>query len=196
MKNLKSCLLLYLTLSIITGMAYPLVVTVLARTFFPDQAGGSLVRIQGEVRGSSLIGQKFDSPAYFWPRPSAGDYATIPSSASNLGPASAGLKQAVAERRQRLLPDISDPIPPDLLLASGSGLDPHLSPQAALAQIDHVAKARRLNAREKENLAALVRQQIQPPQWRVFGSPRVNVLLLNLALDSLFPSALPKGAGP
>jgi len=192
MKNLKSCLILYVILSIVTGMAYPLLVAVLARTFFWNQAEGSLIRIQGQVRGSSLIGQKFDSPAYFWPRPSAGDYGTVPSSASNLGPTSAALQQAVEERRKRLAPYISNPIPPDLLLASGSGLDPHISPKAALAQIDHVAKARGLNAQEKESLTALVNQHIQTPQGRVLGGPRVNVLLLNLALDSLYPQPLPK----
>jgi potassium-transporting ATPase KdpC subunit len=196
MKNLKACLLLYVALSIITGMAYPLAVTVAARTFFRNQAEGSLVRVQGEVRGSRLIGQKFSAPAYFWSRPSAGDYSAVPSAASNLGPTSAQLQKQVEERKQKLAPYFSSAIPADLLLASGSGLDPHLSPEAALAQVDHVVQARGLKAEEKQTLIALVKQHIEPPQWRVFGGPRVNVLLLNLALDSLYPPALPKGTGP
>ena len=196
MKNLKACLLLYAALTIITGMAYPLAVTGIARTWFRNQAEGSLIRIQGKVRGSSLIGQKFSSPAYFWPRPSAGDYGAVPSAASNLGPTSAALKKQVEERKKNLATYFSSPIPADLLLASGSGLDPQISPEAALAQVEHVAQARGLKAEEKQNLAALVKQSIQPPQWRVFGRPRVNVLLLNLALDSLYPRALPQGARP
>ena len=196
MKNLKACLLLYAALSIITGMAYPLAVTLAARTLFPRPAEGSLIRIQGEVRGSSLIGQKFSSPAYFWPRPSAGDYGAVPSAASNLGPTSAELKKQVEARRNNLAPYFSSPIPADLLLASGSGLDPHISPEAALAQIEHVAKARGLNDEQKEKLTDLVKQNIQSSQWHILGSPRVNVLLLNLALDSSFPPAWSTGAGP
>jgi K+-transporting ATPase ATPase C chain len=192
MKNLKSCLVLYAALTFTLGIAYPLAVTMVARTFFQDQAEGSLLRIQGEIRGSRLIGQKVDSPAYFWPRPSAGDYGTLPASASNLGPTSAALQQAVAERQRRLSPYIANPIPPDLLLASGSGLDPHLSPAAALSQVDHVAKARGFSAQQKEELMALVSGHIEGPQLGVLGSPRVNVLLLNLALDSFDPQPLLK----
>ena len=191
MKNLKSALILYGALTLLLGAAYPALVTVAVRAVFPKPAAGSLVRVDGEVIGSSLLAQAFDSPAYFWPRPSAGNYGAVPSAASNLGPTSAGLKQAVEERKTRLAPFFSGPVPAELLLASGSGLDPHLSPEAALAQIGHVARARRLNAEAREQLTALVNEQIEGPQWGVLGRPRVNVLLLNLALDSRFPASRP-----
>jgi len=185
MKNLKTCALLYLMLTAITGVAYPFAVTIVSGLLFPDKSTGSLIRIDGEVRGSRLIGQKFTSPAYFWPRPSASDYGTLPSAASNMAPTSALLKRLVAERKVQVSEYISVPIPPDLLLSSGSGLDPHVSPQAALAQVYHVAQARGLNEQQKENLLALVKQHTEGPQWAIFGSSRVNVLELNIALDSM-----------
>jgi len=185
MKNLKSCILIYVMLTAITGAAYPLTVTIVSRFLFPDKSEGSLIRINDEIRGSRLIGQKFNSPAYFWPRPSASDYGTMPSAASNLGPTSADLMKAVEDRKKQLSPFISDPIPADMLLASGSGLDPHISPEAAFSQIDHVVKARGFSSRQREELVSLVKRHIEKPQWGIFGSPRVNVLELNIALDSM-----------
>jgi len=185
MKNLKSLVLLYLILTAITGVGYPLAVTVASRVLFPDKVEGSLIRINGKVRGSKLIGQNFQSPQYFWPRPSASDYGAIPSAASNLGPTSLTLGQLIDERRKKLSSYITEPVPPDLLLASGSGLDPHISPEAALAQVDHVAKARGFSSQQREELASLVKQHTEKPQWGIFGSPRVNVLELNIALDSM-----------
>ena len=141
-------------------------------------ASGSVISRDGQAVGSALLAQKFESDLYFWPRPSAGDYATVPSGASNLGPTSEALKKAIAERRAKFGADA----PEGMLSASGSGLDPHISPEAAMQQINRVAKARNLNP---ERVGALVKAAIEAPQWGVFGEPRVNVLALNLRLDSL-----------
>lgn len=186
MKKFKSAVLLYLILTLLTGVVYPLAVTAVARFGFQAKAEGSLLRVNGEVRGSKLIGQNFSSPQYFWPRPSASDYSALPSAASNLGPTSASLQKLVDQRRAALAPFIAGPIPSDLLLASASGLDPEISPAAAFSQVGHVAQARGLSARQKADLIALVRHQVKGPQWGIFGSPRINVLELNVALDDLF----------
>ena len=194
MRNLKSGILIFLIMAVLTGGVYPLVITVIAQTAFPDQANGSLIRSDGQVQGSLLAGQKFTLPEYFWPRPSISDYNALPSGASNQGPTSAVLKQAVEDRATILTPYISVEIPADLLLASGSGLDPHISPDAALAQIDHVAHARNLSIVQKTHLTELVNQFIEQPQWGIFGAPRINVLRLNLAVDDMFGKPLLGGA--
>lgn len=178
MKTILQALRLLILLTLLTGLAYPVVVTIAARLVFPNQSSGSIVSRDGKAVGSALLAQKFESERYFWPRPSAGDYATVPSGASNLGPTSEALKKAIAERRAKFGADA----PVDMLTASGSGLDPHISPEAAVQQINRVAKARDLNS---ERVGALVKAAIEPPQWGVFGEPRVNVLALNLRLDSL-----------
>jgi potassium-transporting ATPase KdpC subunit len=186
MKNLKPCIVVYLLLTALTGIAYPLLITGISRIAFPDKANGSLIQINGEIRGSSLIGQNFTNPAYFWSRPSACSYGTLPSSASNQGPTSEALKQAVDTRRKYLAQYILGEIPTDLLLASGSGLDSHISPEAAITQIGHVATARNLSPEQISSLDQLVRQLIEKPQWGIFGAPRINVLKLNLEVDRLF----------
>ena len=186
MKNLKPCIIVYLMLTVLTGALYPTVVTAISQALFSDKAYGSLVRIGNEIQGSLLIGQNFTSPAYFWPRPSASDYSALPAASGNQGPTSDALKREVDARRGHLAPYITGEIPPDLLLASGSGLDPHISPQAALAQVDYVAKARNLSDSQKAELEKLVRSYIEPPQWGIFGAPRVNVLKLNMATDFMF----------
>lgn len=178
MKTLFQALRLFLLLTLLTGVAYPLAVTAVTRLVFPNQTGGNLVYHEGKAVGSALLAQKFESTLYFWPRPSAGDYATVPSGASNLGPTSEALKKAIADRRAKFGADA----PMDMLTASGSGLDPHLSPQAAAWQVARVAAARGLDA---ERVAALVAEVTEPPQWGIFGEPRVNVLALNLRLDDL-----------
>ena len=178
MKTILQALRLLILLTLLTGLAYPVVVTIAARLVFPNQASGSIVKRDDQPVGSTLLAQKFESDRYFWPRPSAGDYATVPSGASNLGPTSEALKKAIAERRAKFGADA----PVDMLTASGSGLDPHISPEAAVQQIQRVAKARDLNP---ERVGALVKAAIEPPQWGVFGEPRVNVLALNLRLDAL-----------
>ena len=165
-----------IVLTVFTGWFYPWLVTTIARSAFPDRAEGSLVRIGGEIRGSELIAQKFSGDRYFWPRPSAGDYATVPSSASNLGPSSAALAKA------------HNGIPPaDMVTTSASGLDPEISPEAARYQLDRVAKARRLNESQKEELRTLVEQSVLEPTFGFLGESRVNVLRLNLALDERYP---------
>ena len=178
MKTILQALRLLILLTLLTGLAYPVVVTIAARLVFPNQASGSIVKRDDQPVGSTLLAQKFESDRYFWPRPSAGDYATVPSGASNLGPTSEALKKAIAERRAKFGADA----PVDMLTASGSGLDPHISPEAAVQQIQRVAKARDLNP---EHVGPLVKAAIEPPQWGVFGEPRVNVLALNLRLDAL-----------
>ncbi|MEI6350285.1 MAG: potassium-transporting ATPase subunit KdpC [Verrucomicrobiota bacterium] len=178
MKTILQALRLLLLLTLLTGVAYPVAVTVAARLLFPKQASGSVVSRDGKAVGSALLAQKFENPRYLWPRPSASDYATVPSGASNLGPTSEALKKSIAERRAKFGADA----PVEMLTASGSGLDPHISPQAAAQQIARVAAARKLDA---ARVSAIVTECTQPPQWGVFGEPRVNVLALNLRLDAL-----------
>ncbi len=178
-----------LGLTLLTGILYPLVMTLAARAVFPRQANGSLITLNGKTIGSALLAQKFTSGAHFWPRPSAADCATVPSGASNKGPTSADLKTNVTDRAIafRTAHDLAadETVPSDMLFASGSGLDPHVSPEAARLQIDRVAKARGFTSQQKQKLAELVEQSVEPPQLGFLGKPRVNILLLNLALDKL-----------
>jgi len=188
MKIIFPCLRLYLVLVLLTGVIYPLIVTGVAQVLFHDLAEGSLVRSNNGVVGSLLLSQKTEDPKYFWPRPSAGDYATIASGASNLGPASSDLKKAIADRLSKLQPtgvNAQSTIPDDLLTASGSGLDPEISPEAARWQVDRVAKARGFSADQTAGLKQLVEQHVQKPQLGFLGEPRVNVLMLNLAVDQI-----------
>jgi K+-transporting ATPase ATPase C chain len=189
MKILMHCFRLFLLLVILTGVIYPLAVTAVAQVVFHSQAEGSLESVNGKVIGSALLSQKSESPKYFWPRPSAGDYATVASSASNLGPSSDALKKAISDRAAKFrsannLPADSS-LPDDMITTSASGLDPHISPAAAHIQIDRIVAARGWSADQKLRLAALVDQYIEGPQLGFLGEPRVNVLLLNLALDKL-----------
>jgi K+-transporting ATPase ATPase C chain len=172
-----------LALSVLTGLLYPLLVTALAQLCFHEQANGSLIVEGAELRGSRLIGQAFDDPRFFWGRPSATakPYDAANSSGSNLGPTNPDLAKALQERigKLRATPGGDAPIPIDLVTASGSGLDPHISPAAARFQIARVAAARGLKADE---LRALVEQHVEGRLWGFLGEPRVNVLELNLAL--------------
>ncbi len=178
---------LMIVMTLICGGLYPLLVTVVAQTAFADKANGSLVyNSRGEAVGSALLAQRFRGEKYFWPRPSAGDYATVPSGASNHGPTSAGLKKAVDERRAAWAKTaVGASIPADLLFASGSGLDPHISKEAASMQVKRVAQARKFDAAKTQSLYVLVEHMTEAPQFTILGEPRVNVLLLNLALDKL-----------
>jgi K+-transporting ATPase ATPase C chain len=178
MKTLLQSLRILFPLTLLTGVIYPVVVTDLAGRLFADQANGSLLKQNGKLVGSSLLAQHLERDDLFWPRPSSADYATIPSGASNLGPTSAALAKAVEERKKLL----GSNAPVDLLTASGSGLDPHISPDAAHFQIHRIATARHL---PENQLLKLVDEHTEPPQFGVFGSPRVNVLTLNLALLQL-----------
>ena len=178
MKTTLESLRIYIVLTLLTGIIYPLAMTGVAQLFFPTQANGSRILVQDKLVGSDLIAQKFESPRYFWPRPSAADYATVASGASNKGPTAADLKKSIDERRQKFGADA----PVDLLTASGSGLDPHISPEAALSQIPRVAAARHIPA---DKIFSLVGKIAEAPQLGFLGEPRVNVLRLNRALDQL-----------
>jgi K+-transporting ATPase ATPase C chain len=178
-----------LFMTVLTGVIYPVFMTGVAQIVFPANANGSLVMQDGKIIGSELIGQKFDSSIYFWPRPSAIDYNPIPSGASNLGPTSDKLKKQVAERRKLFVTNNSildtSAIPKEMLFASASGLDPHISPEAALLQLKRVAMARNLNETQKQKVEQLIKNKTQEPQFFLFGEPRINVFELNLALDSI-----------
>ena len=174
--------------TILVGVIYPLVITGVAQLAFRDKANGSLIPQlrDGKVVGSELLAQQFTGDKYFWPRPSAGDYATVPSGASNLGPTSAALRSNVAARAAAIRAANKLPadatVPADLLFTSGSGLDPHISPEAARLQVARVATARGVS---DESIKVLVEKFVEPTQLGFLGEPRVNVLLLNLALDRL-----------
>lgn len=174
-------------MTVITGVAYPLLVTGIGKALFADQANGSLIVEGGKVRGSALIGQPFSDPKHFWSRASATSpmpYNGGASSGSNQGPTNPALKEAVEGRVKALREaggDAAKPIPVDLVTASGSGLDPHISPAAAEYQVARVAKAR---GTAEAKLWELVGQHTEGRQFGVLGEPRVNVLTLNLALDA------------
>jgi K+-transporting ATPase ATPase C chain len=176
-------------MTILTGVLYSFLMTGVAQLVFPHKANGSLIMKNGKIAGSALIGQRFDSTIYFWSRPSAIDYNPIPSSGSNLGPTSDKLKKQVAERRilfalKNSIADINT-IPKEMIFASGSGLDPHISPEAALIQVDRVAMTRNLNESQKQKVLQLIKSKIEKPQFYLFGEPRINVFELNLALDKI-----------
>lgn len=185
---LRPALSVFVLLSAITGLAYPLAVTGIAGAIFPEQAAGSLILQGGKPVGSSLIGQHFSDPKHFWGRPSATapqPYNATASSGSNQGPLNPALVDAVKGRVEALRaadPNNSRPIPADLVTASASGLDPHISPAAALWQVGRVAQARGL---PEAQIKALVDAHTEGRQWGLLGEARVNVLKLNLALDAL-----------
>jgi K+-transporting ATPase ATPase C chain len=192
MKHLRTSILLLLALTAVTGAGYPLLITGMAQFFFPFQANGSLVRRDGHPRGSMLIGQPFNEPRYFWSRPSstpAFPYNAGASSGSNQGPLNPSLLDAVRQRISRLSgvdSSNTQPVPVDLVTASGSGLDPHISVMAAHYQVSRVARARNL---PEEVVWELVRLRTEGRQFGLLGEPRVNVLLLNMDLDEATPHA-------
>jgi K+-transporting ATPase ATPase C chain len=188
LKELKPALLMLLVLTIITGAAYPALVTGIVQLLFKSQANGSQIERDGKVIGSALIGQPFTDPKYFWGRPSATSpmpYNAGASSGSNLGPLNPALEDAIKGRIAALKaadPSQAAPIPVDLVTASASGLDPHISPAAARWQSPRVARARGLSAATVDKLIA---DYTEARLWGFLGEPRVNVLRLNLALDDV-----------
>lgn len=187
LKELRPALVVFAALTVVTGAIYPAAVTVIGQLAFANQVEGSVLERDGKAMGSRLIGQPFGSPQYFWSRPSATSpqpYNGAASSGSNLGPTNPALKAAVEARIAALRaadPGNSRPVPVDLVTASASGLDPHISVAAADYQTERVARARNL---PPATVAALVRQHTEAPTFGVLGEARINVLELNLALDA------------
>jgi K+-transporting ATPase ATPase C chain len=197
MKLIFQSILQTLVWTILLGVLYPLVMTVISQVAFPYQANGSLIKdAKGNVIGSELIAQQFTGPKYFWPRPSADVYGTMPAAGSNLGPTSATLQtnvqanaKAMRDAHSKWMHDpVNDPIPSDLVFTSASGVDPHITPEAARFEIGRVADARGLKT---EEVSALVDQFVEGPQLGFLGESRVNVLKLNLALDAKWPDTKP-----
>jgi potassium-transporting ATPase KdpC subunit len=189
-RELRPALVIFLLLTVITGLVYPGVVTVIGQMIFPYQANGSIIERGGHAVGSSLLGQPFSRPQYFWSRPSATaprPYNGAASSGSNQGPTNPALQEAVQTRIAALRaadPGNPLPVPIDLVTASGSGLDPHISPAAADYQMARVARLRGL---EEAEVRKLIEQATEGRTFGVLGEPRVNVLRLNLALDAIKP---------
>jgi K+-transporting ATPase ATPase C chain len=185
----KIALRFLFAMTILTGVIYPLVMTGLAQLIYPSKANGSLIMKDGKIIGSELIGQKFDSSIYFSSRPSATGYNPVPSGASNYGPTSDTLKKQVEARRKFFakMNSVTDllAIPKEMVFASGSGLDPHISPEAALLQVDRIAQARHFDNSRKEKLLKSIKDKTEKAQFFLLGEPRINVLVLNLELDKI-----------
>jgi potassium-transporting ATPase KdpC subunit len=189
MKQILIALKFLLIMTVLTGIIYPVAMTGIAQICFPSKANGSLIIRDGKPIGSELIGQKFDSTVYFWPRPSASDYNPVPSAASNYGPTSDTLKKLVTMRRARFAEMNSIPhamsVPKEMVFASGSGLDPHISPEAASMQAARVIKARHFNSKQEEKLLKTIKDLTEGPQFLFLGESRINLLKLNLAADKI-----------
>jgi len=190
MKNMfLISLRMVLIFTVISGFIYPIIITGGSWIFFHDNAEGNLVKINGVVIGSELIGQQFDSVSYFHSRPSVINYQPLPSGASNMGWSDRRLKDAVASRKEafikeNLLPDTTA-IPSEMLFASGSGIDPHISPRAAFLQVDRITLSRNFTVEQKNKLTRLIMDMTEKPQYTLFGEERINVFLLNLNLDKI-----------
>lgn len=187
MKTVLTALRLFLGLTVLTGILYPLLITAVAQLAFPAKANGSLLVENQQIVGSALIGQAFDSAAYFSTRPSAIAYQTMPSGGSNLAVTSSRLVKQVTARNRRFCSfnklNRNQSVPAEMLFASASGLDPHISPEAARLQVDRIAEAHQFNLDQKKKLLRLIDQQTEKPQFYILGEERVNVLQLNLRLD-------------
>ena len=189
MKSLKTSLKIFLFFTILTGVIYPLIVTGVGQVLFHDKANGSILKQDGKAIGSLLIGQQFESVKYFSSRPSTTNYQTLPSGASNYGITNKKLFNLVTERKSQFLAvnqlDEQTIVPSEMLFASGSGLDPHISPKAALLQVDRIVKSRQFDYNQKQQLLQSISGLTQSPQYLILGEQRINVLLLNLKLDEI-----------
>lgn len=186
MNDFFKVLRMFLWMSCLTGIIYPLMITGMAHLTMKEQAAGSFLTAKGKTVGSRLIGQKFESDRYFWGRPSANDYNPLASGGSNLGPTSEDLKKNIEERKKIIIKahGIHDPtlIPSELLYASGSGLDPHITPYAARFQVERVAKARNL---EKNDLFKIIDDLTETTPFGFLGEPTINILKLNITIDTI-----------
>jgi potassium-transporting ATPase KdpC subunit len=190
MKSFAIALRIFLFLTLMTGVIYPLVVTGIARLFFSSKANGSIIFKENRPVGSVLLGQSFDSaPNYFSSRPSAVFYNPMPSGGSNYGLTSQKLKALFEQRKQKFtvdnMPDKQHDIPSEMLFASGSGLDPHISPEGAMLQVDRICEGRHFSKSQKACLNKIIDQLTEPPQFLCLGQKRINVLLLNLETDKI-----------
>lgn len=190
--HLRPAIALTAFFTLLTGLAYPLIMTGAAQTLFPAVANGSLIEADGAVIGSSVIAQPFTGAGYLHPRPSASDWNAAGTGASNLGPTSATLIATVAERRAAWEAANWSTAPIDAVTASGSGLDPHISPENALAQVGRIAAARGV---DEGAVRRLIEATTEGPLLGLYGEPRVNVLLTNIALDEAFPMPPAGGEG-
>ena len=189
MKTLFISLKIFLFFTVLTGALYPLFVTGVAQLAFPSKANGSLIIKDNKTIGSELIGQQFDSTIYFSSRPSAVSYNPLPSGGSNYGLTNVKLKNLVTERKHQFIAfnhlDSLTEIPSEMLFASASGLDPHISPKAALLQVERITKARNLDNSHKQLLLQLINELTEKPMFMFLGDERINVLLINLKLDEI-----------
>ena len=189
MKTLFISLKIFLLFTVLTGIAYPLFVTGIAQVVFPSKANGSLIVKDNKTIGSELIGQQFDSAIYFISRPSAVSYNPLPSGGSNFGLTNVKLQNLVAERKHQFIAfnqlDSLTVIPSEMLFASASGLDPHISPQAAMLQVERIIKARHFSITQKQQLLQCINDQLEMPQFLCLGEKRINVLELNIGLDAI-----------
>ncbi len=189
MKNLMISLKIFLFFTILTGIIYPLLISGIAQVVFPEEANGSILIKDGKAIGSTLIGQQFDSTIYFSSRPSAISYNPLPSGGSNYGLTNKILKKMVIERKCKFINfnqlDSLTEIPSEMLFASASGLDPHISPKAAILQVDRISKSRNFNETQKQQLINLVFHQTEKRQFDLLGEERINILLLNIELDKI-----------
>ena len=184
MKILVNNLKLFFFLIVVTGILYPIFITVVSQSVFNNEANGSLVHSNGKVIGSELLAQEFKDKKYFWPRPSAANYDSTNSGASNLSPDSKALNEAIIKRAAENGLEVNSH--DDLLYASGSGLDPHISPESAERQIKRIVDARHLDSSKSEELKKLIAENTEDRQFGILGRVRVNVLKLNLILNEKF----------
>jgi K+-transporting ATPase ATPase C chain len=180
---------MFLLFTVLTGVVYPLMVTGMAQLFFPFQSNGSTLYLNGKCRGSALLGQSFTNDRYFWGRPSAGNYATLPSAASNWGPTSEALRNAIEQRKKAFIVgnelSPNTVVPVEMLTASGSGLDPHISSASAWLQVNRIGRARNFTKEQRVKLRRLVAQYTEGYPWGTPEERWINVLKINVALDQL-----------